>query len=518
LKKVRTNIISNDFLDNKVSINHKLEMKRGRSNKRTLGHSNPNSHQHAQDVVRNQALHAKKKQGKWTYVEEVSEPPPAFGVDLSKELGKGICYQVADNGELVAQGGAEWEAEMEALMKELSWYHGPGNKKERIKTRVRDEEGKVIARYPASDVLRETIELRPDHSLAIQMMVRSGRKSEAVELLAEARRLKVELFEKLFHRKVLGVAQHNDSKHLHDDLWHTGITITDENISKQKNVERFRRDRVPFNIYGVGTGTIAWNRHLEVMRQSGMNEEEIKDLTREIPGIVESNIGNAHKELRDLKLYNGLDEFFARRLGEIAPSEARRARAEYLNFLKRGYENKTLGYQPPPTKALEAEKTEIEQKLEAMESERDRSTERSKELRLERDALKELVATLEAKVCEKDAEIDKQVKDIDFLLKESEREKSAKEKAVSLVDELVKAKEAAEAELAKERTLRERAEKALSDLKATVKSLLQGLGHHFANALQLVPSMKSKAKELATEVEMTLPKAKKEDPTRPGNI
>jgi len=518
-------------------------MKRGRATYQSIAHGNANSEKHRDDVKMFKLLQDKKEKGRWVYHELADGKYAPFKSSfLQSSLGEnglpaGRNYRrvqtTLGGGSLELVEGQGWERELTESMKFYDHYHSPPNEKrkywktEKLRDRVLDAEGKEIGRYPASDIKRETIDLRPDHSRALQYMLASGRKGEVEQIMAEARALKIELFEEIYGRKVLFVGEHNDAGQAHDDLWHCGITITDENISKQKE-PRYARERVPFRNYGVGSGTIAWIRHMEALADAGWDKGKIQELCAEVVKVVEWNkekeeLRHPKDGLRDVRLHRALDDFMNSKLAAVAPIDASRARTDYVAWLKRGYESRLLGLKKSAEQVVEEAKSSLAEKLEQAEELVREKSEREKELATELEGLKTLVATLEEKIevkdvqiADKDAEISKQVGHLAFLLEESDKAKSDREKAVSLVDELVKAKEVAEAELAKERTLRERAEKALKDLKATVKSLISGMGHHFANALQLVPGMKTKAKEIAKEVEMTLPKAK--DPTRPGNL
>ena len=83
--------------------------------------------------------------------------------------------------------------------------------------------------------------------------------------------------------------------------------------------------------------------------------------------------------------------------------------------------------------------------------------------------------------------------DIEFLIKDEELVQSLREQAEE-------AQKTAEKALETERTLRQNAEQALTDLKVKVKSFIEGLGGHLATVLRLVPSMRKQAKDLASQV------------------
>lgn len=207
-----------------------------------------------------------------------------------------------------------------------------------------------------TDLMRETIDLRPDHSRALQYMLGNRKMRRAVvNALDEIRREKIRLFEEIYGRRVVGVGEHPDSGQYHNDLWHTGIRsdlVTDSGALVEgkdaSNVTGGQSKKVrlrnEFRQFGVSVGVASWDRHRAALEEFGADTHSL--MGEEIQIIVR-NTETAEKQNgeppRDLRLLNRLDAFVRERLEKIDPDLCRRANEEYVHWLKVGYGQGKLG-------------------------------------------------------------------------------------------------------------------------------------------------------------------------------
>ena len=112
--------------------------------------------------------------------------------------------------------GERWEKLLNEAKLDFSWYHQRQNRKGQVGWFVRRLDDRAKEARNPSDVLRETVDLRPDHSRAIQYLLASGKKEEAELSLNRIRMKKIELFEKIYGRRVLFASEHDDAGQHHE--------------------------------------------------------------------------------------------------------------------------------------------------------------------------------------------------------------------------------------------------------------------------------------------------------------
>jgi hypothetical protein len=424
-------------------------MKKGRASEQSIKHGNQASKEHAADMKKSKALGEKRKlesEGcEWVRVKsdsnvrawEGGEGYENFKSDLGG-LGIGECFNVTGGinlGEDYADASsaslnevkerANWEQGLMAAMKNFDHYHAlqpriwknkkkekgtkaKGQQKEQAPEGVeKKEEDQLIQTggywprrkindrvtvkpaekmRPNSDVERETIDLRPDASRAIQYMVEAGLKDEVNQVLDEVRLYKVKLFEEIYGRKAIYVAEHTDAGQHHDDIWHHGI-FEKEVSSGLKGKKKRVRDRIPFRSYGISVGACSWGRHFSALMESGMSSSRVKELTGETWDLVEEDIQKVQKRYeappRDLKLLKELDLFVSSKLRGIDQKAYERANSEYAEWIQKGYEQGKLGKRKPITRG------ERETNLKLKEEK-----EKTLKLREELESMKELYETL----------------------------------------------------------------------------------------------------------------------------
>ena len=321
---------------------------------------------HQRDKEQNKKRAAKGK--KTAYLPyEIADPQgyEPFQSDVSL-IGGGRNWIVRRGRRLIALDGDKWIEMMVRLGRANASYQGRQVRKGKVcyyRRKVRDrmklsETDKNLR--PESDVTRETIDLRPDHSRALSMLLRDARHAHKLEpALAAIKAEKIRLFEEIYRRWVLGVGEHPDSGQYHHDLWHTGIrkaTVADDGGTEidgvvsggaTKNV----RLREPFRAYGVGVGVASWDRHRRALVEHGVKAEEIMGKTLE---VLKRNSARALKqnkeEPRDLRMWQSLDEFVDRTFREIDPLVCDQARDEYVQWITTGYSESKLGVRPDTKK------------------------------------------------------------------------------------------------------------------------------------------------------------------------
>lgn len=298
---------------------------------------------HEEDVRQQRA----RRKTHWAPTE--AKEAPVFGSDVSG-LGVGRNYLLV-GGEFRELPGDEWLRRTDEIAADMSWYHQPQKVKlKRGKTTVYWKERKMKDREKLgtndkkgraeTDVLRETIDLRPDHSRALQKILATSTvpRGEVDLALADIHGEAARLFEKIYGRAVFAINEHTDSKQYHIDLSHTGIQ------KLEKDGEEFR-PRTPFVGRGVYVGLAAWDRHRSALAGAGEDVgavmrwtlEEVEEKTKKAP----DRFG---EEPRDLRFQRAFDEFVEGKLRELSSPAVEQARGEYVSWLKENYAADTIGF------------------------------------------------------------------------------------------------------------------------------------------------------------------------------
>ncbi len=319
-------------------------MKKGSLSSVSVSHGVVSSKRHQDDVARQHLRKEDARRVKYVPVEVpdgvMIEP---FCSDVSA-ISAGRNWAIGGAGEEEMSGDA-WVEKVLACGRDLNWYHQKQSRKgnegyyrRKIKDRQalgrRDKRGRM-----ESDLSRFTVDLRPDHSRALEKILRGSISRSMVEMaLDDIRREKIRLFELIYGRRVEFCGEHPDSGQYHHDLWHSGIS--------EKTVGgKVIRERVPFRSFGVGVGVAAWDRH-----QSALGGDAAA-VMGETLRLVERNAGLAEKQngepARDLRFNRALDEFVGKRLRDLAPKLVQEAGKEYEEFLRRGYQEGKLGAKHP---------------------------------------------------------------------------------------------------------------------------------------------------------------------------
>jgi hypothetical protein len=329
-------------------------MKAGRATVHSIRHSDQSSETHQRDVEQAKANRNKRKA---LWVEVVDEKEP-FRSDVSL-LGGGQRFALRNKDgkrRLETISSPVWEAELLEQKNSLSWYHQPRkNSKSGYTVRKIKDRTKLGDRDRRSrndtDLLRETIDLRPDHSRAMQYLLQAGHAEEVRKMAAAIRIQKILLFEKLYPgRAVVYVSEHDDAGQYHHDLWHTGITEAKGKFHRGEPV----RERVPFKRFGVGVGVCSWFRHFKALSAGGGTAKSAGEAMGPAYAVFKRNTASAKEQngepARDVILVNELDEFVAGKLAELVlrlpgPDRdiPRRAHQEYKTWLTEGYAAGELG-------------------------------------------------------------------------------------------------------------------------------------------------------------------------------
>lgn len=292
---------------------------------------------------------------------------PVFRSDV-KGLGSGRNWIVRE-GKAELTDGPAWIEEMMEMLKDGMKYdtrqrnktkdgefrirYTPRAVEDRKKKGKTDKYGRQL-----TDLMRETIDLRPDHSRVLQYLLENGRKSDLLPILAEIQAEEIRLFEE-FHpgRRILSNGEHTDSGQYHFDHWHSGIEETEvddhgaivadgpdgEALLKSGEKKKFRK-RHFFRIYGVGDGMASFDRHRSALREAGHDAKSIMGHTIK---KLAKNTKSAKKQNgefpRDLRLWRAIDKFVDQKLRELDPELCDKARTKYVEWLEAGYDQQKLG-------------------------------------------------------------------------------------------------------------------------------------------------------------------------------
>lgn len=347
-------------------------------------------HQKHQQQQKNQKEQARREKGsgvRWVKKQTHEEGKlwPLFESCLKDFLGEGETFRAKRDDQrrivgLEVQEGKEWQSTLNAWRKDMSWYSvarkykkGPGwtgrNMRDREQPSITD-----VSPRPETDILRITHELRPDHSRALLRQCEAEKTSEVKKLIEEFYWRSSAKWEELHPGRVGDhVGGHLNSGQVHRDLWHCGITEHYDETAP----DNLRRDRVPYTSYGVGPGSTAFVRHLQVMMEAFGTTEDCASLTI---SEMDSNIAKAKKQNkcdpRDLAFNEWLDTWMWEEICKIDSDIAHSARLEYAEHVRGGYRAGKLGIQAKSAaeyekelKALTEEKTKLEAELVAREAE-----------------------------------------------------------------------------------------------------------------------------------------------------
>lgn len=269
--------------------------------------------------------------------------------------------------------GKEWLDKMLEVMEDCSWFHR--RTRETIKkgkhkglTKIRYPRRKMEDRKqlgatdrrgrPDTDLMRETIDLRPDHSKVLQYLIEDGRKKDLFPLLAAVQKEQIRLFEEIYKgRKVVAEGEHVDSGQYHFDHWHTGINEEDvsdhgavvkieqgNEILKVKGANEKFRIRAEFRSFGVGDGMASFDRHRSALEENGHDAKKIMGYTHDRLLQNTESTQKQNKEFpRDLRMWRAVDEFVGDKLRELDPDLYDKALSEYAEWIEAGYELGKLG-------------------------------------------------------------------------------------------------------------------------------------------------------------------------------
>lgn len=292
---------------------------------------------------------------------------PKFRSDLTG-LGEGRNWLLRDSM-LVLTDGATWVKETMDIMTDTMWFHQrqrnsteDGNYKIRYavrKVKDRQKKGKTDKKgRHQTDLERETIDFRPDHSRAVQYLIEAGRLSDLLPVLGEIQAEEIRLFEEIHPgRKVLSEGEHTDSGQYHYDHWHAGIEeieVKDHGavVADDLNGERVIssgetkkvRERHLFRNFGVGDGMASFDRHRGALEDEGLDAKQIMGHTLQklLNCAITAEEQNGEYP-RDLRLWRSIDQFVDKKLRELDPKLCDKARREYVEWIEAGYSLGKLG-------------------------------------------------------------------------------------------------------------------------------------------------------------------------------
>lgn len=292
---------------------------------------------------------------------------PKFRSKLSG-LGSGRNWIVREGTPELTDGEA-WIAEMMEIMTDGMRFHQrqrnttkDGTLKVRYVPRKLEDRKKMgptdTKGRPQTDLLRETIDLRPDHSRVLQYLAEAGRTADLMPVLAEIQAEEIRLFEEIHPgRRIKSEGEHTDSGQYHFDHWHTGIEkveVDDQGaiVADDENGEEILvsgekmeiRTRHVFRNFGVGDGMASFDRHRSALEDSGRDAKRIMGYTL---GRLVGNTASAEEQNgeypRDLRLWRAIDQFVDRKLRELDPELCDKARLQYADWIEAGYDLGKLG-------------------------------------------------------------------------------------------------------------------------------------------------------------------------------
>jgi hypothetical protein len=310
-------------------------MLRGKFSEKSVKHSIQSSEVHEKDKERQLDVKQKKKAVKFIAVKLEEVKPDAFESNVSG-VGDGRNYFRGADQTLREADPEEWEEKAIKLGRAADFYHRPMTR----------PNGDIYWRketIKGGDLERWTTELRPDHSRALEYILgdKSIPREKIDEALGKIHAEQVRLFESIYGRKVVMVAEHSDSGHYHTDLWNLGLE-TREVIAKGKKQEVVLR--TPMREKGVGPGTARYFRHQRALAESGADPTKLMGITTE---VIRQNTEVAKEQNgedpRDLRYVGGLDAFVGKTLQGIAPKACDKALKDYSAFLKDSYAKGYLG-------------------------------------------------------------------------------------------------------------------------------------------------------------------------------
>lgn len=348
-------------------------------------HSNQRSKVHKRHTIESKKRQFEQLIAGYDVLQEFSDYPPFKSKVI--DLGPGNNWILVDD-KLREADGDDWLVRMFHLAAENESFHVRTQSKSRVyyrqrKIRDRDKlDPRDKTHRAKTDLRRYTIDLRPDHSRAVEKMLSAGKVNEARELVDKIRDECIRLFQEIYHRDVRAVAEHTDSGQLHFDLWHTGIreVVVQDSCAKVvggamvNGQERLIRERTEYRAYGVGVGVASWNRHRSAIQDLGKNPTEImnNETLDTIRKMSKLKMEQTKESPRDLRYYTALDKYVAIELHGLAHEPANQALSEYFEWLAVGYKTKKLG------------------KLELTEREKKMAT-KIKQLRNDNDNLKQAI-------------------------------------------------------------------------------------------------------------------------------
>ena len=299
---------------------------------------------------------------------------PPFKSEL-KKLGAGDPY-VVEEGTLSKVPGKDWLVKLLASEDEYSWCH-------RWDKSAGKSGGWKSRKLVQTDMMRETIDLRPDHSRALQYLLESSPRGMVLDAMEQIRKKKVELFEEIYKRKVHFVAEHDDAGQMHHDLWHSGIREVDPKDEKVTEISHGKKAEykgesinprvlTPFRSYGVSVGAASWARHMSAFREAGLTDDEIRKFAGDTLDALDGSIEGARRQNgenpRDLRLQDELDKFVGELFRQINAKEVDKALQEYVDDRRAGYSKGGVGLRLSNEARLAATVGEITARAERAEA------------------------------------------------------------------------------------------------------------------------------------------------------
>lgn len=425
----------------------------GKKRELTLGsgrHGVASSKTHRDDQLAFKRREAEKRKKRFqAYEVGDADTYAPFNSDVSA-IGQGRNWIIRKGRRFWELGGEAWVELMMRMGRQRVGYHQRQVRKGVVgyywrKVRDRSVLGPTDKTHrPLTDVARETIDLRPDHSRALSKILKVPKHAAKLEsALAAIRNEKLRLFEEIYHRQVLGVGEHPDSGQFHHDLWHSGIrSAVVEDLGAEKKNGKFHggskmkvRERTPYRSYGVSVGVASWDRHRSALTDHGLEPGKVMGPTLEILQRNEAKVHERYGEpARDLRMLRELDSLVDRILRAIDPDLCDEARGEYIDWIQAGYEQGKLGVKPMVAKKmkLEAEVAELDKQANEAKSHHAKKEKELKGRERDLDKREKQINQSTEKMFARKASLEKLRKHLieqDKKLKENERRLKANEAA-----------------------------------------------------------------------------------------